>query len=165
MPTPQPQAARRLAKTSATANEPWRLGRSDPVQIWRLPHTLDLGNSIRKSDSGLHLVIVGVGMTLVIGSGGIDLLVGSLMAIAGALAPLIFLGKFVPLPTWVGVRLAFFLPVLVAGMFGWFNGWLITSFQNPTNRCHPRPIYRRPWPCPVLTNGNLQAFSRTKLSR
>ena len=34
-------------------------------------------------------VIVGVGMTLVIATGGIDLSVGSLMAISGALAPLI----------------------------------------------------------------------------
>src|SRR6478752_6486306 len=38
-------------------------------------------------------VIVGVGMTLVIATGGIDLSVGSLMAIAGALAPLIFMDK------------------------------------------------------------------------
>ena len=37
------------------------------------------------------IVIVGVGMTLVIATGGIDLSVGSLMAIAGALAPLIFM--------------------------------------------------------------------------
>ena len=41
------------------------------------------------------IVIVGVGMTLVIATGGIDLSVGSLMAIAGALAPIIFLGKVV----------------------------------------------------------------------
>ncbi len=32
-------------------------------------------------------------MTLVIATGGIDLSVGSLMAISGALAPIIFLGK------------------------------------------------------------------------
>ena len=44
------------------------------------------------------IVIVGVGMTLVIATGGIDLSVGALMAIAGALAPLIFLGKLFPLP-------------------------------------------------------------------
>ena len=35
------------------------------------------------------IVIVSVGMTLVIATGGIDLSVGSLMAISGALAPLI----------------------------------------------------------------------------
>jgi monosaccharide-transporting ATPase len=104
------------------------------------------------------IVIVGVGMTLVIGSGGIDLSVGSLMAIAGALAPLIFLGKLVPLPTWVGVRLAFVLPVLVAGMFGWFNGWLITRFKiQPIVATLVLFIAGRGL-AQVLTNGNLQAF-------
>src|SRR5688500_8896630 len=36
------------------------------------------------------IVIVGVGMTLVIATGGIDLSVGAVMAIAGTLAPLLF---------------------------------------------------------------------------
>src|SRR5829696_1369428 len=44
------------------------------------------------------IVIVAVGMTLVIATGGIDLSVGSLMAIAGALAPLIFMGRIVSMP-------------------------------------------------------------------
>src|SRR5919107_1174850 len=48
------------------------------------------------------IVIVGVGMTLVIATGGIDLSVGALMAIAGALAPLIFLGKLFPVPYSAG---------------------------------------------------------------
>src|ERR687890_789001 len=66
------------------------------------------------------IVIVGVGMTLVIATGGIDLSVGSLMAISGALAPLIFLGKLFPLPhPVVGIAMAFVVPVLVAGAFGW----------------------------------------------
>jgi monosaccharide-transporting ATPase len=104
------------------------------------------------------IVIVGVGMTLVIGSGGIDLSVGSLMAIAGALAPLIFLGKIVSLPTWLGVPLAFVLPVLVAGMFGWFNGWLITRFKiQPIVATLVLFIAGRGL-AQVLTNGNLQTF-------
>jgi galactofuranose transport system ATP-binding protein len=104
------------------------------------------------------IVIVGVGMTLVIGSGGIDLSVGSLMAIAGALAPLIFLGKLAPLPIWIGVRLAFVLPVLAAGMFGWFNGWLITRFKiQPIVATLVLFIAGRGL-AQVLTNGNLQAF-------
>src|SRR5438067_13888833 len=40
------------------------------------------------------IVVVAVGMTLVIATGGIDLSVGSLMAISGALAPIIFLSSF-----------------------------------------------------------------------
>jgi ribose transport system permease protein len=69
-------------------------------------------------------------MTVVIGSGGIDLSVGSLMAIAGAIAPLIFLNNIVQLPNiYVGVALAFTIPVLLAGLFGLFNGWLITRYK------------------------------------
>ncbi len=76
------------------------------------------------------IVIVAIGMTLVIGSGGIDLSVGSLMAIAGALAPLLFLNLIVEFPNiWIGVALAFTLPVLLAGLFGLFNGWLITRYK------------------------------------
>lgn len=104
------------------------------------------------------IVIVGVGMTLVIGSGGIDLSVGSLMAIAGSLAPIIFLGKLVPLPVWWGVTLAFVIPVLAAGALGWFNGWLITRFKiQPIVATLVLFIAGRGI-AQVMTNGNLQAF-------
>ncbi|MFL5332903.1 MAG: ABC transporter permease [Geminicoccaceae bacterium] len=76
------------------------------------------------------IVIVAVGMTLVIATGGIDLSVGSLMAISGAVAPMIFLGQLFPLPNlYVGVGLAFVVPVLIAGLFGLFNGWMVTRFR------------------------------------
>jgi ribose transport system permease protein len=104
-------------------------------------------------------VIVAVGMTLVIATGGIDLSVGSLMAIAGALAPLIFLGALFPLPsTGVGVALALVLPVLAAGAFGWFNGWLITRFRvQPIVATLVLFIAGRGI-AQVMTNGNLQTF-------
>lgn len=105
------------------------------------------------------IVIVAVGMTLVIATGGIDLSVGSLMAISGALAPLIFLGQLFPLPhPTVGVALAFIVPVLVAGAFGWFNGWLITRFSiQPIVATLVLFIAGRGI-AQVLTNGNLQVF-------
>ena len=104
------------------------------------------------------IVIVAVGMTLVIATGGIDLSVGSLMAIAGALAPLIFLSDVGRGHPGAGIALALVVPVLVAGLFGLFNGWFITRF-----RVQPivgtlilfiagRGIGQ------VLTNGNLQVF-------
>src|SRR5436309_14411010 len=61
------------------------------------------------------IVIVSVGMTLVIATGGIDLSVGSLMAIAGALAPLIFLSRFGVSHPFLGNALAFIAPVAAAG--------------------------------------------------
>jgi galactofuranose transport system permease protein len=105
------------------------------------------------------IVIVAVGMTLVIATGGIDLSVGSLMAISGALAPLIFMGQLFPLPgEGVGVALAFVLPVLAAGLFGLFNGWLVTRFSiQPIIATLVLFIAGRGI-AQVLTNGNLQVF-------
>lgn len=104
-------------------------------------------------------VIIGVGMTLVIATGGIDLSVGSLMAIAGALAPLIFLGRVVPVDPTLGVALAFVLPVLATAAFGWFNGWLITRFGiQPIIATLVLFIAGRGI-AQVMTNGNLQVFN------
>ena len=76
------------------------------------------------------IVLVGIGMTLVIATGGVDLSVGSLMAIAGSLAPLIFLSDQGWLgPRWVAIPLAFVVPVLVAGAFGLVNGTLVARFE------------------------------------
>jgi ribose transport system permease protein len=106
------------------------------------------------------IVIVGVGMTLVIATGGIDLSVGALMAIAGALAPLIFLGKLFPLPhPAIGIALAFVVPVLVTGALGWFNGWLVTRLRiQPIIATLVLFIAGRGI-AQVFTNGNLQVFN------
>jgi simple sugar transport system permease protein/ribose transport system permease protein len=76
------------------------------------------------------IVIVGVGMTIVIATGGIDLSVGSLMAIAGALAPIIFLSDRWPFRYhWIGIACALVIPIIVAGCFGLFNGMLVAKFR------------------------------------
>src|ERR1700760_4589779 len=104
------------------------------------------------------IVIVSVGMTLVIATSGIDLSVGSLMAISGALAPMIFLSSFGRSYPALGDALAFVVPVGVAGLFGLFNGWFITRFQvQPIVGTLVMFIAGRGIG-QVLTNGNLQAF-------
>lgn len=105
------------------------------------------------------IVIVAVGMTLVIATGGIDLSVGSLMAIAGALAPMIFLGKLFPVGhPYFGVLLAICASVAVAGLFGAFNGWLIGRFRiQPIVATLVLFIAGRGI-AQVSTNGNLQSF-------
>ncbi len=76
------------------------------------------------------VIIVAMGMTLVIATGGIDLSVGSIMAIAGALAPLIFLGSVLPIPNHaLAIALSLTLPLLAAALCGWFNGFLITRYR------------------------------------
>jgi ribose/xylose/arabinose/galactoside ABC-type transport system permease subunit len=104
------------------------------------------------------IVIVSVGMTLVIATGGIDLSVGSLMAISGALAPLIFLSPFGRDHVAAGVLLAFVVPVAVAGLLGAFNGWFITRFRvQPIVGTMVLFIAGRGIG-QVMTNGNLQVF-------
>lgn len=105
------------------------------------------------------IVIVATGMTLVIATGGIDLSVGSLMAIAGAAAPLIFLSGVPPLDNPViGNTVAIIVPILIAGLFGLFNGWLITTFNiQPIIATLVLFIAGRGI-AQVATNGNLQPF-------
>ena len=106
------------------------------------------------------IVIVAVGMTLVIATGGIDLSVGSLMAISGALAPMIFLGQIVQFGNiYVAVAVAMVVSVLIAGLFGVFNGILVARFRiQPIVATLVLFIAGRGI-AQVLTNGNLQTFT------
>lgn len=106
------------------------------------------------------VAIVGVGMTLVIATGGIDLSVGSLMAISGALAPLIFLSDWGPLAVgWIGNITAFLVAVGVAGLFGVFNGVLIARFRvQPIIATLVLFISGRGI-AQVITDGKLQTFN------
>jgi ribose/xylose/arabinose/galactoside ABC-type transport system permease subunit len=76
------------------------------------------------------IVIVGVGMTIVIATGGIDLSVGASMAIAGQIAAMTFMG---PLAARFGIGmanvLAIILALIVAAMVGVFNGFMITRLR------------------------------------
>ena len=76
------------------------------------------------------ITIVGVGMTFVIATGGIDLSVGALMAISGAVSAKILGSDWGPLDSaWAGVPTAIVIPIVIAGIFGLFNGFLVTWFQ------------------------------------
>lgn len=105
------------------------------------------------------IVIVATGMTLVIATGGIDLSVGSLMAISGAIAPLVFLSDRAPLDRpIVGTTLAFIIPLLVTTGLGLVNGTLVTAFRlQPIIATLVLYLSGRGI-AQVLTNGRLQEF-------
>ncbi|CAL8479143.1 ABC transporter permease [Caballeronia novacaledonica] len=101
------------------------------------------------------IVIVGIGMTLVVATGGIDLSVGASMAIAGALAPMLFMNIDGPL----GIILAFTLPVVAAALCGVFNGFLVTRLNvQPIVATLVLFIAGRGI-AQVVTDGSLQAFN------
>lgn len=110
------------------------------------------------------IAIVAVGMTLVIATGGIDLSVGAIMALAGAMAPLIFTSPFAEMYPELGLALAIIIPILVALLCGIFNG-LLVSYLNvqPIVATLIFFISGRGIAL-VLTNGNLQTFTHPAFS-
>jgi len=80
-------------------------------------------------------VVISVGMTLVILTGGIDLSVGSILALAGAVTAgmLKFGAEFADLNVYIGFTLlgALVGGTLVGTILGWFNGFTITRFKVP----------------------------------
>ena len=105
------------------------------------------------------IAIVAIGMTLVIATGGIDLSVGAMMALAGALAPLIFLSDFGRAYPEIGLAAAISLPILAAALGGAFNGVLVSAFGIQPIVATLILFISGRGIAQVLTNGNLQTFS------
>jgi len=80
-------------------------------------------------------ICISVGMTLVILIAGIDLSVGSILALCGAIAAGL-LKNGIPVSSsnlYIGFTLlgAILISMLAGAALGWFNGWTITKFKVP----------------------------------
>ncbi len=98
-------------------------------------------------------------MTLVIASGGIDLSVGSVMAVAGALAPMIFLSGWAVANPGLGLVASIVLPLLAAAACGLFNGVLIAHLGVQPIIATLIFFISGRGIAQVLTNGQLQTFT------
>ena len=80
-------------------------------------------------------ICISVGMTLVVLTAGIDLSVGSVLALCGAItAGLLKNGIEMPSSNlYIGFTIlgATVAGLLVGSLLGWFNGWTITKFKVP----------------------------------
>ncbi|WP_282150782.1 ABC transporter permease [Ruegeria atlantica] len=110
------------------------------------------------------IAIVAMGMTLVIATGGIDLSVGAVMALAGAVAPLIFLSDLGDAYPMLGVTLAIVLPLFIAGLCGVFNGVMVAVLNVQPIIATLILFISGRGIAQVLTNGNLQTFSNPSFS-
>ncbi|MEM7024254.1 MAG: ABC transporter permease [Pseudomonadota bacterium] len=110
------------------------------------------------------IAIVAIGMTLVIATGGIDLSVGAVMALSGALAPLIFGSSFGIEYPLLGLAAAFALPLLAAMACGLFNGMMVSLLNVQPIIATLILFISGRGVAQVLTNGNLQTFSNPAFS-
>ena len=80
-------------------------------------------------------ICVSVGMTLVVLTAGIDLSIGSVLALCGAItAGLLKNGIEIPSSNlYIGFTIlgATVAGLLVGSLLGWFNGWAVTKFKVP----------------------------------
>jgi galactofuranose transport system permease protein len=104
------------------------------------------------------IAIVALGMTLVIASGGIDLSVGAVMAVAGALAPILFLSDWGRANPALGLMVSIVVPLLVAALCGLFNGTLIAILGVQPIIATLILFISGRGIAQVMTNGNLQTF-------
>lgn len=81
-------------------------------------------NLIEIARSISYTVIMGVGMTFILIGGGIDLSIGSVLALAGVVAGMIMVNG---LPIWLAVIVG----SLVGVVFGYINGLVIVTYKIP----------------------------------
>jgi len=84
-----------------------------------VPNLLALGNMSDLSRTAGEYLLIGLGLTIVVMAGGIDLSIGSVFALANLL--ILAVGGFVGLPLWLAIPVV----VLVGGLIGLINGILI----------------------------------------
>ncbi len=96
------------------------------------PNFLKASNLIGVANQTAVYAVIAIGMTMVIITGGIDLSVGSLVALASVIATLIIRdhGGGVSASTTT-VTFAFLAAILSAAAAGAFNGIMVTAFQLP----------------------------------
>ena len=101
--------------------------------IFNLFFTRGFNSVIAITDLLVHVtptLILGVGMTLVIATGGIDISVGSIIGLTGILTYLIFSGKLFGIHNIVlGTAVAIPIALAIATLIGVFNGVLVTRFK------------------------------------
>lgn len=123
------------------------------------PNFLNLQTLFVNISQVATIAIVAIGMTVVIATGGIDLSVGAVMALAGALAPLIFGSSFGLAYPVLGVAAAILIPLLVAAACGMMNGALVSYVGVQPIIATLILFISGRGIAQVMTNGNLQTFS------
>jgi galactofuranose transport system permease protein len=101
--------------------------------LFDLIFTRQFNSVIAITDLLVHVtptLILGVGMTLVIATGGIDISVGSIMGLTGILTYQIFSGKLLGIHNIVlGTAVAIPIALAIAALIGVINGVLVTRFN------------------------------------
>ena len=101
------------------------------AESYRWPSFLKPGNLLAIVDRIVVIAVIAIGMTMVIITAGIDLSVGSLIALSAVIGTVVMkrLGGL-NAPAWV-VLVGFVAGVLACGLVGGFAGFVVAQFRVP----------------------------------
>ena len=96
------------------------------------PYFLQPVNLVNITNQIAIIAIVAIGMTMVILTGGIDLSVGSVIALSAVLATLLIRDRAgAENATAIGMATCCLVAILASGLIGLTNGLLVTVFETP----------------------------------
>jgi len=98
--------------------------------LW--PDFLKRGNLLAIVDRIVVIAIIAIGMTMVIITGGIDLSVGSLIAVSAVISTVIMKMMGGLQASGWAVFVGFIVGIIVCGLIGGFGGYLVAKFKVPS---------------------------------
>ncbi|MFT5127789.1 MAG: ribose transport system permease protein [Rhodothermales bacterium] len=98
---------------------------------YKWPDFLKMSNLLGVANQTAIYAIIAIGMTMVIITAGIDLCVGSLVALAAVVSAMVIRGMGGSDASLMAVLLGCLAGMMVCGLAGLFNGLMVTTFRIP----------------------------------
>ena len=118
------------------------------------PVFLDIDNLLNIARQISFVFIIGIAMTFVLIGAGLDLSVGSVLALGGVICGLVLRALMIVMPLWIAIVIAILLGILMGAIAGMFNGIVVTRFKIPSLIVTLGMMYIARGVVQVLTRGN-----------
>ena len=118
------------------------------------PVFLNIDNLLNIARQISFTFIIGVAMTYVLIGAGLDLSVGSVLALGGVFCGLTLRALLASTPLWIAIAVGIVVGMVIGMLAGLFNGFVITRFKIPSLIVTLGMMYIARGIVQVLTRGN-----------
>ncbi|MEI6388116.1 MAG: ABC transporter permease [Spirochaetota bacterium] len=118
------------------------------------PVFLNIDNLLNIARQISFTFIIGIAMTFVLLAAGLDLSVGSVLALGGVMCGLVLRALMVSQPLWLAIGAGILVGAAIGALAGLFNGMVITRFKIPSLIVTLGMMYIARGIVQVLTRGN-----------
>jgi ribose/xylose/arabinose/galactoside ABC-type transport system permease subunit len=118
------------------------------------PVFLDIDNLLNIARQISFVFIIGIAMTFVLIGAGLDLSVGSVLALGGVICGIVLRALMLVMPLWIAIVIAILLGIIMGVVTGIFNGTVVTRFKIPSLIVTLGMMYIARGIVQVLTRGN-----------